>query len=81
VKNFGRENVGSVASLYHMPYVYNRRFLDTQYGIRKDTDIFNIGDFLVFVLTDGDIAINLFRGSEGLLEVLTRKIVNKRHVM
>ena len=64
-----------------MPYVYNRRFLDTQYGIRKDTDIFNIGDFLVFVLTDGDIAINLFRGSEGLLEVLTRKIVNKRHVM
>ena len=29
-KRFGKENVGTVASPYLMPYVYKRRFLDTQ---------------------------------------------------
>jgi hypothetical protein len=29
-KTFGRENLGPVASPYLMPYVYKRRFLDTQ---------------------------------------------------
>jgi hypothetical protein len=43
-KRFGRENVGSVASPYLMPYVYKRRFIDTQYGIRKDGGTFKIGD-------------------------------------
>ena len=67
-KRFGRENVGSVASPYLMPYVYKRRFLDTQYGIRKDVDTFRIGDSPVVVDQDGAIAIkeNEFRGSEGL---------------
>ena len=40
-----------------MPYVYKRRFLDTQYGIRKDGDIFKIGDSAVVVYTDGDITV------------------------
>ena len=39
-KTFGRENVGSVATPYLMPCVYKRLFLDTQYGMRKDCDIF-----------------------------------------
>ena len=78
-KRFGRENVGSVSSPYLMPYVYKRRFLDTQYGTRKDGDTFKIGDTLVLVDQDGDITIkeNEFRGSEGLWELLTRKNVNK----
>ena len=35
---FGRENVGPIASPYIVPYLYNRRYLDTQYGLRKDGD-------------------------------------------
>ena len=54
---FGRENLGSLASMYPMPYVYKRQFLDTQYGIRKDGDIFKIGDSAVVVYTDGDITV------------------------
>ena len=56
-KRFGRDNVGSVASPYLMPYVYKRRFLDTQYGIRKDGDTFKIGDSPVLVDQNGDITI------------------------
>jgi hypothetical protein len=65
-----------------MPYVYKRRFLDTQYGIRKDGDTFNIGDSPMLVDQDGDITIkeNECRGSEGLWELLTRKNVYKEHV-
>jgi hypothetical protein len=81
-KRFGRENVGSVASPYLMPYVYKRRFLYTQYGTRKDGDTFKIGDSPVLVDLDGNITIkeNEFRDSEGLWELLTRKNVNKEHV-
>ena len=52
-KAFGRENLGSVASPYLMPYAYKRRFHDTQYGILKDGDIFKIGDSSVLVDQDG----------------------------
>jgi len=31
---FGRENVGPIASPYIVPYLYNRRYLDTQYDLR-----------------------------------------------
>jgi len=81
-KTFGRENLGSVATPYLMPYDYKRRFLDTQYGMRKDGDIFKIGDCAVLVDQDGDITIKVkeFRVSEGLWELLTRKRGNKEHV-
>jgi len=81
-KSFGREYVGSVSSPYLMHYVYKRRFLDTQYGIRKDGDTFKIGGITVLVHQDDDITINEneFRGFEGLWELLTRKNVNKEHV-
>ena len=74
--------MGSVASPYLMPYVYKRRFLDTQYGICKDGDTFKIDDSPVVVDVEGDITIkkNEFRGYEGLWELLTRKNVNKEHV-
>ena len=73
-----RENVGPVASPYLMPYVYKRRFLDTQYGVRKEGNTFMIGDSPVLVDTSGDVTIKdrLFRGTKGLWELLTRKNVN-----
>jgi len=43
-REYGRKNVGPVASPYLTPYVYKRRILDTQYGVRKDRDMFMIGD-------------------------------------
>jgi hypothetical protein len=65
-----------------MPYVYNRLFLDTQYDMRKDRDIFKIGDSAVLVDQDGDITVKEkeLRGSECLWELLTRKSVNKNQV-
>jgi hypothetical protein len=36
VHAFGRRNVCAIASPYLTPYLYNRRFLDKQYGIRRD---------------------------------------------
>ena len=56
--------------------------LDIQHGIRKDGDIFKIGDSPVLVYQDGDITIKEeeFRVSEGMWELLTRKRVNKEHV-
>ena len=81
-REYGRENVGPVASPYLMPYVYKRRFLDTQYGVRKEGDTFMIGDSQVLVDTSGDITIKdrLFRGTQGLWELLTRKNVNTEAV-
>jgi len=72
---YGRENVGPLASSYLLPYVYKRRFLDTQYGIRMDADMFMIGDSPLVVDTSGDITIKerVFKGSKGLRELLTRK--------
>ena len=40
-----------------MPYVYKRRFLDTQYSIRKDGVIFKMGGSSVLLDQDGDITI------------------------
>jgi len=81
-REFGREHVGSVASPYLMPYVYKRRFLDTQYGVRKEGDTFMLGDSQVLVDTSGDITIKdrSFRGTKGLWELLTRKNVNTETV-
>jgi len=75
---YGRENVGNVASLYMMTYVYWRRFLHTQYGIHKDGEPFMIGNSPVVIDTDGNITIKgtVFRGTDGLWELLKRKNVN-----
>ena len=80
IHNFGRENVGPIASPYIVPYFYNRRFLHTQYGIRKFGDSFIIGDSVVLVDTDSDVTIKRqeFRRTKGLWELLTRKKVNRK---
>jgi len=55
-----------------------RRFLDTQYGIRKDGELFMIGDSPVVIDTDDNITFKgrVFRGTLGLWELLRRKNVN-----
>ena len=72
---YGIENFVPVASPYLMPYVYKRRFLDTQYGVRKEGNMFMIGDSPVLVDTSGDTTIKdrVFKGSKGLWELLKRK--------
>jgi len=79
---YGRENVGDVASPYLMTYVYKRRFLDTQYGVRKEGNTFMIGYSPVLVDTSGDITIKdrLFRGTKGLCDLLKRKNLNSEAV-
>ena len=68
VREYGRLNVGPVASPYLMHYVHKGRFLDTQYGVRKDGDMFMIGDSPIVGDTGGDITIKdrMFKGFKGL---------------
>jgi hypothetical protein len=79
VRAFGRSNFGAIASPYLTPYLYNKRFLDKQYGIRRDGDSFMIGDSAVTVVSRSEITINdkTFRGTKGLWELLTRKKVDE----
>jgi len=65
-----------------MPYVYKRRFPDTQYGVRKDGVMFMIGDSHIVVDTVGDITIKdrVFKGSKGLWELLNRKKLNTEFI-
>jgi len=79
---FGRENVGPIASPYIVPYLYNRRYIDTQYGIRKDGDSFKIGESTVLVDPYSDITIKgrEFKGTTGLWELLTRKNVDRKKI-
>jgi len=62
--------------------MYKRRFLDTQYGARKDGDMFMIGDSPIVVDTVGDITIKdrVFKQSRGMWELLTRKKVNTEFI-
>jgi len=52
-----RENVGPITSPFVIPYLYKRRFLDTQYGVGKDGDMFMIGDSPIVIDIGGDITI------------------------
>ena len=65
---YGKENVGTVASPYKMPYVYKRHFHDPQYGVRKDGNMLMIGYSPVVVDASGDNTIKdrVFKGSKGL---------------
>jgi len=62
--------------------VYKKHFLDTQYGVHKDGDMFMIGDSPIVVDTDGDITIKerVFKGSKGLWELLTRTKMNTEFI-
>ena len=79
VQQKSRKQFVAVASPYLTPYLFKRSFLDTQYGIRKDGDTFMIGDSQLTVDSDRDVTIkgNLFRGTQGLWELLTRSNVQR----
>jgi len=81
-REYGRENVGTLSSPYLMPYVFKRRFLDTQFGVRKDGAMFMIGYSPIMVDTGGDITIKdrVYTGSKGLWALLTRKKVNTEFI-
>jgi len=81
-REYDRDNVGPVASPYLMPYVYKRRFLDTQYGVRKGGDMFMIGNLPIVIDSSGVITIKdrVFNGSKILWELLTRKKVNTEYI-
>jgi len=84
VLDYGAMNVGALASPYVSPYLYEskKRSLDTVYGIRRDGDVFMIGDSQVGVDRDGNIHISNveFPATKGLWELLTRKRVDKHSV-
>jgi len=58
---YGRKNIGLPASPYLMCYVYKRRFLDTQYGVRTDVYIFMIGDSPIVVNTRSSNMLTMAR--------------------
>jgi hypothetical protein len=58
VKQFGSSQFGSMASPYLTPYLYNKRLLDRQCGIRKEGNVFKIGDSTLTV----DEHSNIYKG-------------------
>ena len=78
VEEFTRRNFGPTASPYMASYVYDRDFLDKQYGIRKEGEEYKIGDSAVTIDVHSDIYVKgkRFRGTEGLWELLTHKKPN-----
>ena len=68
-----------MADSYLNPYLHKRSFLDTQYGIRKEGDVFMIGDTQVSEDKDSDITVKgkHFKGTQGLWQLLTRRKVQR----
>ena len=58
----------------------SRRFLYTQYGIRKDGELLMIGDYPVFIDTDDYFTIKgtAFKGSGGFCDLLKCNGVNTK---
>jgi len=63
-----------------LPYLYKRRFLDTQYGIRNDGYLFKIGYSTVLADTDSDIKIKGKIKGRQYYELLTRKNVVRNKI-
>jgi hypothetical protein len=80
VKSYGESHFGTRDSPYLTPYLYDKGFLDKQYGLRKEDGNFMIGDSNVSVDKDGTVYIKgqHFRGTSGLWEPLTRKRTNTK---
>jgi hypothetical protein len=81
-KSNGERLFGTRASPYLTPYLYEKGFLDKQYGLRKEDGNFMIDDSNVSVDKDGDLYIKRqhFKGTSGLWELMTRKRINKDKV-
>jgi len=76
--------VGALASPYVSSYLYEskRRGLDTEYGIRRDADVFMIGDSRFGVDRDGNIHIKNVEipATKNLWEILTCKKMDKKSI-
>jgi hypothetical protein len=81
VRSYGSLHFGR-AGPYLTPYLYDKGFLDRQYGLLKHDGNFKIGDSNVSVDNDGAMYIKEqhFKGTSGLWELLTRKRINKDKV-
>ena len=84
VIDYGAQTVGTLASPYVSPYLYEskKRDLHTDYGIRRDGDGFMIGDLQVSVDRDGNIHIKNveFPATKSPWELLTRKKVDTKSI-
>ena len=82
--DYGAMTVGTLASPYVSPYLYEskRRGHDTEYGIRRDGDGFMIGDLRIGMDLDGNIHITnvKFPATKCLWELLTSKKVDKKSI-
>jgi hypothetical protein len=80
VRDFGRINFSELESPYLTPYLYNMRFIDKQYGIRREEDgRFMIGDLHIVCRQQNDISIkgSHFKGTRVIWELLTPKNVTR----
>jgi hypothetical protein len=82
VHAFARKSIGAVASPYLSSFVHKRGVLDTEYGLRKESNKLFIGNSDVKVDTNSDLYIKnkYFRGTRSLWELLTRKRINTKLV-
>jgi hypothetical protein len=82
VRAYGKRNFGALANPYLTLYLYNKLFVDNQYGIREDGDTFMISDSAVTVDSRSDTTthIKTCRGSKGLWQLLTRRKVDENLV-
>ena len=79
-QDFGNRHFGKIARTYVTSYLYNRAFLDTDFGIPKDADgQFRIGKSSIEIEENSDVFVegNTYSGRPGLFELLTRQKVNK----
>ena len=74
VNDYGRKNFVELVGPYLKPYIYNRRFIDKMYDIRREDDgrIIN-GDSTLSFDNTSDISIKRshFKDTRGLWELLT----------
>jgi hypothetical protein len=79
LQQFGTKHFGKLACPYVTPYVYNRAYLDRDFGIRKDEDDgkFRIGNSLTEIDDNSNIIVQgmTYNGTKGLFELLRHKKV------
>jgi hypothetical protein len=82
VRKLGSREFGSAASPYLTPYLYNKRFLYRQYSIKKEGNVFKIGDSTLTLDEQSNIHITgkEIKGTVGLWVFLTRNKVDKKKI-
>jgi hypothetical protein len=79
VQQFGTKHFVELASPYVTPYLYNKAYLDRQFGVRKDADgEFRIGNSEIAIDEHSNVVLQgkTYTGTKDLFELLTRKKLN-----